>query len=82
MHAIHDPFPTPFLDEILENVGLQEAYSFTDGFRGYHQIKIAPEDCNKNTFAMEWGSFQYTFMPFGLKNASNIFSCVVVAVFK
>ena len=31
--CIHDLFPTPFLDEILDNVGGQEAYSFTDGFK-------------------------------------------------
>ena len=28
----NDPFPTLFIDEVLENVGGQEAYSFTDGF--------------------------------------------------
>jgi hypothetical protein len=39
--CLHDPFPTPFTDEVLENVGGQEAYSFTDGFSGYHQIRIA-----------------------------------------
>ena len=39
---LHDPFPTPFIDEVLENVGGQEAYSFTDGFSGYHQIKRTP----------------------------------------
>ena len=33
-------------------------------------------------FVIEWGCFQYTVMPFGLKNAPNVFSRVVVAVFK
>ena len=33
---LHDPFPTPFIDEVLENVGGQEMYSLTDGFSGYH----------------------------------------------
>jgi hypothetical protein len=80
--CVHDPFPTPFTDEVLDNVGGQEAYSFTDGFSGYHQIKIAPEDRSKTTFATEWGCFQYTVMPFGLKNAPAIFSRVVVAAFK
>ena len=36
--CLHDPFPTPFTDEVLEGVGGQEMYSFTDGFLGYHQI--------------------------------------------
>ena len=34
--CLHDPFPTPFTDEFLDNVGCQEVYSFTDGFLGYH----------------------------------------------
>jgi hypothetical protein len=79
---LHDPFPTHFTDEFLENVGGQEAYSFTDGFSGYHQIKIAPEDRYKTNFATEWGSYQYTVIPFGLKNAPTIFSRVVVVPFK
>ena len=80
--SIHDPFPTPLTDEVLDNVGGQEVYSFTDGFSGYHQIRIHEEDRHKTTFAIEWGSFQYTVMPFGLKNEPSIFSRVVVAVFK
>jgi putative transposase len=80
--CLHDPFPTPFTNEVLENVGGHEAYSFTDGFLGYHQIKIAQEDRHKITFATEWGSYQYTVMPFGLKNAPTIFSRVVIATFK
>ena len=80
--CVHDPFPKPFTDEVLENVGVQEAYSFMDGFLGYHQIKIAPKDRSKTTFATEWGCFQYIVMPFGLKNAPAIFSRVVVSAFK
>ena len=38
--CMHDPFPTPFTDEVLEGVGGQEMYSFIDGFYGYHQIRI------------------------------------------
>jgi hypothetical protein len=80
--CLHDPFPTPFTDEVLENVGSHEAYSFTNGFLGYHQIKIAQEDRHKTMFTTEWGSYQYTLMPFGLKNAPAIFSRVVIAAFK
>ena len=79
---MHDPFPTPFMNKVLEGVGGQEMYSFTDGFSGYHQIRIAREDRHKTTFVTEWGCFQYTIMPFGLKNALAILSHVVVVVFK
>eukprot|EP00253_Pinus_taeda_P001736 PITA_01736 len=29
--CVHDPFPTLFIEEVLDNVGGQEAYSFTEG---------------------------------------------------
>jgi hypothetical protein len=80
--CLHDPFPTPFTDEVLDNVEGQEVYSFTDGFSGYHQIRIVKEDRHKTTFETKWGSYQYTVMPFGLKNAPTIFSRVVVEAFK
>jgi hypothetical protein len=34
--CMHDPFPTSFTDEVMENVGGKEAYSFTNGFSAYH----------------------------------------------
>lgn len=67
-----DPFPTPFTDEVLDSVGGHEVYSFTNGFSGYHQIKIAKEDRHKTTFATKEGCYQYTIMSFGLKNAPSI----------
>ena len=33
---MHDPFLTPFTNEVLEGVGGQEMYYFIDGFSGYH----------------------------------------------
>ena len=47
--SIHDPFPTPLIDEVLDNVGGQEVYSFTDGFSGYQQIRIHEEDRHNTT---------------------------------
>lgn len=80
--CVHDPFSTLFTEEVLDDVGEQESYSFTDGFYGYHQIKITLADRSKMTFVTEWGCFQYIVMPFGLKNAPTILSCVVIATFK
>jgi hypothetical protein len=50
--SLHDPFPTPFTDEVLDNVGGHEVYSFTNGFLGYHQIRIHEEDSHKTTFSI------------------------------
>ena len=80
--CLHDPFPTPFIDEVLESVVGQEIYSFIDGFSGYHHIRIAKEDRHNSTFATEWGCFQYTVMPFGLNNSPVIFSKIVAIASK
>jgi len=79
---LHDPFSTPFTDEVLDNVGGHDAYSFTNGLSCYHEIKISPEDKFKTNFSTKWGSYQYIVMPFSLKNAPSIFSRVVIASFK
>lgn len=62
--CVHDLLPTPFTNEVLDNVDGQEAYSFTDGFSRYHHIIITPKDRHKINFVIEWGSYQYTVMPF------------------
>ena len=49
---------------------------------GYHQVRIAQEDYHKTTFVTEWGCYQYTVMPFGLKNAPANFSRIVVSTCK
>jgi hypothetical protein len=41
---LHDPFPTPFIDEVLDNIGGKEAYSFRNGFSRYHHINIMHEE--------------------------------------
>ena len=77
-----DPFPTPFVDEMLNEVAGHECYSFIDEFLGYNQVPIAKEDQHKTTFVCEFGSFAYRKMPFGLKNAPAVFSRIVVKAFQ
>ena len=51
--CMHDAFPTPFTNEVLEGVGGQEMYSFTYGFSSYHQIRIAKEDHHKKPLSLD-----------------------------
>ena len=44
-----------------------------DGFSGYNQIQIKPEDQHKIAFIFPWGTFAYKKIPFGLKNAGATF---------
>ena len=39
-----DHFPLPFIDQMLERLANHAYYCFLDGYSGYNQILIAPED--------------------------------------
>ena len=54
---LHDPFPTSFIDEVLERIGGKEMYSFTDGFSSYHQVIMTKEDLHKISFVIGWGCY-------------------------
>ncbi|GJV84027.1 DNA-directed DNA polymerase [Tanacetum coccineum] len=50
-----DHFPLPFIDQMLKLLVGHEYYFFLDGFSGYFQISIAPEDQEKTTFTCPTG---------------------------
>jgi hypothetical protein len=60
-----DPYPLPFIDEMLNTIVGYEAYSFLDGYSRCHQISIAPKDRYKITFVTNWGAFIWKVMSFG-----------------
>ncbi|XP_076926422.1 uncharacterized protein LOC143589583 [Bidens hawaiensis] len=49
-----DHFPLPFIDQIVEKLSGQKFYCFLDGYLGYNQIAIHPEDHEKTMFTCPW----------------------------
>ncbi|GKE62729.1 putative reverse transcriptase domain-containing protein [Tanacetum coccineum] len=76
-----DHFPLPFIDQMLEHLCGNEYYCFLDGFSGFFQIPIAPEDQEKTTFTCLYGTFAYRRMSFGLCNAAATFQRCMTAIF-
>ena len=55
--------------------------SFMDGFSGYIQIKMHPDDEKHASFRMPLGVYCYTVMPFGLKNAGVTYQHAISTIF-
>ncbi|GJX26562.1 putative nucleotidyltransferase, ribonuclease H, partial [Tanacetum coccineum] len=76
-----DHFPLLFIDQMLECLCGNEYYCFLDGFLGFFQIPIVPEDQEKTTFTCPYRTFAYRRMPFGLCNAPATFQRCMTAIF-
>lgn len=76
-----DYFSLPHIDMLIDNTTKFKVFSFMDGFFGYNQIRMAPEDMDKTKFIMPWGTFYYRVMPFGLKNVDVIYQRAMTTLF-
>ncbi|GKB38029.1 reverse transcriptase domain-containing protein [Tanacetum coccineum] len=55
-----DHFPLPYMNQMLKRLAGNEYYCFLDGFSGYFQILIDPQDQEKTTFTCPYGTFAPT----------------------
>src|ERR1700733_11766157 len=80
--SLKDNFPLPTMEQILQSVAGSELMSFLDGFLGYNQILVHPDDRLKTTFITKWGTYAYQKMPFGLINAGATFQRAMDTAFR
>ena len=66
---------------MLDRLSGKLHYCFLDGYTGYFQIHIAPEDQEKTTFTCPFGTYAYKRMPFGLCNAPTTFQRCMMSLF-
>ena len=59
--------------------GWQDTHVFSkiDLTKAYHQISVAPEDIPKIAMTITFGLYEFVKMPFGLRNAAQIFQRLI-----
>ena len=76
-----DHFPLPFIDQMLDRLAKHPHFCFLDGYSGYNQIAIAPEDYEKTTFTCPYGTFAFRRMSFELCNSPATFQRCMMSMF-
>ena len=77
-----DPFPMPWIDQLVDATVGHPWMSFLDAFQGYHQIPLATDDQEKTAFVTSVGNYHYKVMPFGLKNAGSTYQRMMTKMFE
>ncbi|KAL1130339.1 hypothetical protein AAG570_013277 [Ranatra chinensis] len=68
-----EKYPLPRLVEMLDRMNGATVFSLLDLKAGYHQIRMHEADCEKTAFQFGRGKYEFTRMPFGLRNAPTTF---------
>ncbi len=72
----------PLVEDVISQLGNSAWFTTLDLQSGFWQIKMAPEDMGKTALITKSGLFEWTVMPFGLKNATSTFARTMLEVFR
>ncbi|KFD65246.1 hypothetical protein M514_00667 [Trichuris suis] len=80
--TIPDRYPVPDLQTFADRLHRATIFSKIDLARAYAQIRMSPMDQKKTAIVTPFGLYEYTRMPFGLRNAAQTFQRLMDMVFQ
>ncbi len=69
-----DAFSMPLVDDVISQLGKSTRFSALDLQSGFWQIRMTPEDVKKTALITKTGLYDWTVMPFSLKNGTSTFT--------
>ncbi len=79
--TVFDAFPLPLIEELISQLSEAKVYSKLDFSQFYHQIPLCESDKPKTAFFARGALWQYTRLPFGLRNAVPLCSRIMKNIF-
>jgi hypothetical protein len=72
----------PLVDDVISQLGRSAWFTALDLQSGFWQIRMAPKDMRKMALITKSGLYDWTIMPFGVKNTTSTFTRTMSEVFK
>ena len=77
-----DSYPIPRVEDCIDSIGHAKYVSKIDLLKGYCQVPLTPKAKEISAFVMPEGFYQYKVMPFGMKNAPEMFQRLINQITK
>jgi hypothetical protein len=80
LQTVEDKYPLPNMADLAARLDGCKIFSKLDLRKGYLQVPVAAEDVAKTAIITPFGLFEFTRMPFGLRNAGMTFQRLMDSV--
>lgn len=80
--TVRDNYPLPLIEDCIEYLEGKRCFSVLDLKSGFHQVRVADSSTRYTSFVTPGGQYEYTRMPFGLKNAPAVFQRFINEIFR
>ena len=80
--TVPDRYPLPHIQYTTQGLSGSSIYSKIDLKKAYYQVPMSEKDIEKTAVTTPFGLFEFTRMPFGLRNAAQTFQRLMDEIFR